>query len=168
MRYLDCYTDASVCLGRSLVCSAFIVKNEQGEIVHSGFKIYSGQCNNHGELMAILECLTWLDSQNLSSYSSVFIKSDSKDSVHLILHTKPRQGVAYSISNSYLKIKNKLNDHLKIIHVKRSQVQLAHSFSRRMLKAEIEKIDGSREKQKSLDKRIERQWILSKWMEVCK
>lgn len=131
MRHLDCYTDASVCLGRSLVCSAFVVKDAndaKDSLVHSSSIIYSGRCNNYGEMKAILECLIWLDGQDLRN-TSVCIKSDSKDSIQSINYAK--QGICFSIRMSYLKLKSKINGRIKLVHVQRSQVHSAHCLSRR-------------------------------------
>lgn len=168
MIHLDCYCDSSVDADRMIVCSAFVVR-QSNQTIHEYSTVFKGRCNNNGELVAILKAIEWIESlppSDLSNYS-ISIRTDSEEAIHSILH--PRQSASLAIKNKQLSLKSKIAS-LKIIHVHRSQVHKAHCLARETLRKEIERLYGVSEmdKQHQMDKRIERQWILSKWLETCK
>lgn len=166
MIYLDCYTDASVDLNREIVCSAFVVVQDNQKTIHQDSTVYKGRCNNQGELIAIFQALEWIESLRYLSNYHIYIKTDSEDAIRSILYA--RQGISLTIRSKQINLKSKLDD-LKIIRVQRSQVSLAHSLARRSIKKEIDKLSSlGNNRQHQIDKRIERQWLLSKWLEVCK
>jgi ribonuclease HI len=159
---VDIYTDASVCVSRNLISIAFIAKAGK-ETLHTYSRTYSGHDNNHGEIVAILEALSWVDSFTvLNDPRTFYIKSDSKDSVEAIKYA--RQGSSYSAKSLYLSLKTKLNDRINLVHVQRSRVSEAHNLARRELKLELEKLCGSKDKQKEERKKIDRAWILAQWL----
>lgn len=168
MIHLDCYCDSSVDCDREIVCSAFVVVQNK-QTIHESFITYKGRCNNNGELVAILKAIEWVETLpplDLPNHS-IYIKTDSEEAAHSILYA--RQSVSLIIRNKQLSLKSQLAD-FKIIRAQRHQVQKAHCLAREGLKREIERLFGvsAIDKQRQMDKQIERQWILSKWLETCK
>ena len=174
MSPFDLFTDSSVCSSRKLVCSAFVVRSDN-RTVHESTRIYSGSCNNHGEMVAIEEALTWIrDGIMCSKVDSYYpcnhiyyIKTDSLSAIESINYC--RQGISLSIRQKYLSLKFRLEKDggsIHIVRVNRSQVTLAHALARRRLKQELDKLSGGKEKNREEKKRIERAWILSRWLEM--
>lgn len=159
----ECLTDASVSTSNNLTCAAFIVKGSKS-LVYQSSRVYHCRCNNHGEIIAIQDCLLWLMTLSNDSlyHSKITIKTDSREAIESILHRKDGAGIL--TRKIYRDLLTRHVNSISIIHVNRSIVQPAHNLARKGLGEAIGP-NPNKTSQIKEDKRIERAWILSQWLE---
>lgn len=176
---LTCYCDASTEKRLILTSSAFVAEIETSKRsvsypFYSSSIIYPGSCNNRGELRAIALSIEWLESLSDSFLylHRVCIKSDSKEALDMILH--PKQGLSIEVKKRYLLLKSRVES-LSIVHVNRREVQAAHLLARKVLREEIDRLEGidrdkieaiRQEKERRDAKRIEKYWKVVEMLNV--